>query len=90
MNFTVVWRWPATNALAAAVVAALEAGDGSGAIAAAAARVDDLLRRDAAHAGESRPNRERVVIDSPLTVFFEVHDEERVVVVLSVRVFGHR
>jgi len=88
MNFTVVWRWRATDALADAVVTALEAGHNTAAIATAAARVDDLLRRNPATLGESRPGHERVVIEAPLTVFFEIHEEEHVVIVLSVRYFG--
>jgi len=88
MNFTVIWRWRATHALADAVVTGLETGRGSEAITVAAAQVDTVLRQNPASVGESRPGHERVVIEPPLTVFFEVHEEERVVIVLSVRYFG--
>jgi len=90
MNFTVVWRWRATNILADAVVTALEAGHGSEGITAATARIDSLLRQNPATVGESRPGHERIVIDAPLTVYFEVHEDERVVIVLSVRYFVRR
>ncbi len=90
MTFTVVWRWQAINELAAATHRVLERGGGSSALTAAAARTDALLRRTPATAGESRSNQERVVIDAPLTVYFEVHEDERVVIVLSVRYFTKR
>ena len=90
MNFTVIWRRRATDNLADAVVVALESGRGSEAITAASARIDALLRNNPSDVGESRPNHERVVIDAPLTVYFEVNTEERVVIVLSVRYFTRR
>jgi hypothetical protein len=55
-------------------------------VAAASAELDRRFVRDPADLGESRAGNERVVFEGPLVVFFEVHDDERVVVVTTVRV----
>ena len=51
----------------------------------AAARLDQLLRVSAASLGESRGGHRRVAVVRPLAVQFEVHDDERVVIVTDVR-----
>jgi plasmid stabilization system protein ParE len=49
------------------------------------AQIDADMERDPATLGESRSGNRRVYIVNPVTVFFEVHEEERVVAVTAVR-----
>ena len=83
MTFRLIWLDRALRELTAAYVAALEAGLGD-TFATAAARVDRELASHPATVGESRAEHERVMFEPPLTVYFEVHEDERVVVVTSV------
>ena len=80
MNWTVIWLDGPLNQLAKFVANAwgTPAAD---AITQAMARVDLALERDAPNAGESRTGRRRVVIELPITVVFEVHEEQRAAVV---------
>lgn len=48
------------------------------------ARLEQLLALDPNNLGESRPNFERIATEGPLTVWFAVHDDERLVYVLAV------
>jgi ethanolamine utilization microcompartment shell protein EutL len=57
----------------------------SEAVTSAMARLDALLERDPERAGESRGGHERVAIEPPLTVWYEVHAEHRTAVVTRVR-----
>ena len=84
MNFRLVWIDRALRQLTAAYVVALSAGRGD-AVTAAAARIDQQLASHPATAGESRDGHERAIFELPLIVYFEVHDDERVVVVTMVR-----
>jgi hypothetical protein len=52
---------------------------------AAAARVERVLERNPGEAGESRAGRRRLLADPPLTVEFEVFDDQRTVVVTAAR-----
>jgi hypothetical protein len=55
------------------------------AVTAVANALDDRLQRDAESVGESRTGLTRVVIELPLVVYFDVHEEDRLVYVLTVR-----
>lgn len=48
-------------------------------------RIDEVLAIDPNREGESRPDFERVYFEPPLSVTYEVHDDERVVIVLRAR-----
>jgi hypothetical protein len=63
---------------------AKERGEDYSAITAAMAAIDGLLSEYPQDQGESRPNLERILIVWPLSVIFEVHEEENLVFVLSV------
>lgn len=47
-------------------------------------RLEQLLALDPNNVGESRPDFERIATDSPLTIWFAAHDDERIVYVLDV------
>jgi hypothetical protein len=53
-------------------------------VARAADRIDQLLGTAPAGVGESRGDRFRVLIELPLTVYYEVHEADRRVQVLRV------
>lgn len=84
MIFTVVWLDSADAELLRWYVVARDAGDAE-AYTRATARVEQLLRSNPIAAGESRSGHSRVIIELPLTVEFEVHDDQRTVVVTRVR-----
>jgi len=84
--FTVIWkRSVIEKTLASFVLAAMEQGEDISAITAAMTEIDRLLAADPERSGESRADFERVLIVSPLTVTFEVHEEERIAYVLRAR-----
>ncbi|MBA4064981.1 MAG: hypothetical protein C0501_14970 [Isosphaera sp.] len=81
----VVWKRSAIEIeLARAVVTAIEQGHDVEAITRAMEEADQVLAVNPSEVGEDRPNFERVTHISPLTVRFAVHDDERLVYVLSV------
>lgn len=84
MTYRVVWLNRAVEQLAIIYRACLILGAGAGDVVRASAAVDTLLAPNPTGVGESRSGNERVLIEEPLTVFYEVHDDERVVVVTSV------
>jgi hypothetical protein len=47
-------------------------------------RIEEILAVEPNGVGESRPNFERIFSDSPLTVRYAVHDDERMIYVLDV------
>jgi hypothetical protein len=63
----------------------MEQGEDMGPITRAMAEIDRLLAREPQTQGESREAFERVLIVPPLTVTFEVHEDEHVVLVLRLR-----
>ncbi len=85
-RFTVVWKHRVVERqVADFVVRALEQGKDVNAISQAMAEIDKALVQDPMTQGESRGDYERVLIVPPLSVTFEVHEEERIVYVLSAR-----
>jgi hypothetical protein len=53
-------------------------------------RIDEVLRLDPNNSGESRADFERIYFEPPLSVTYEVHEDERVVIVLRARYFRPR
>jgi hypothetical protein len=83
-RFTVIWpHWLIEGPVAEFVARQFERGDDGGTIADAMNQVDRLLSLDPHVVGESRGEHERVVVVQPLTVSYEVHQAERVVLVLN-------
>lgn len=84
MNFRLVWIDRAVAELTVVYLRALDRGQGDDVVR-AAARIDVLLEGSPLAVGESRAGHERVMFELPLTIYFEVHDDEKVVVITSVR-----
>lgn len=84
MTYRVVWLNRALGQLADIYRACLVLGVGADAVVRASAAADRLLGPNPSGVGESRSGNERVLIEEPLTVYYEVHDDERVVVITSV------
>lgn len=81
MNYEVVWTPVAEDELADIWVNTPD----QAAVTQAAERIDNLLGRFPTTVGESRPPRERILIERPLTVFYEVIEDDKRVRVLRVR-----
>ena len=82
MKWTVVWKPGPQNDLASLWTDA--SPEDRQAITAAANAIDDQLRIDPQTAGESRPRQRRILFQPPLTVIFEVHEQDRLVEVVKV------
>jgi hypothetical protein len=91
MAFTIIWKRSVIETdLPAIVVRAMERGEDVAAITSAMSAIDNRLMFNPGEQGESRGNTERILIVPPLSVTFEIHDEERIVLVLTLRYFLHR
>jgi plasmid stabilization system protein ParE len=87
MNFTLIWLQSATDQLARIVTDLMAAGADANAVTRAVSAVDAALQRTPTTAGESRDGVVRILFERPVVVDFEVHADERVVVVFSVRLY---
>lgn len=85
MIFRVIWRRALLGRLADFFLKARDLGLDPNAITAAVARIDMSLAKSPSTCGESRPGGERILIELPLAVDFEIFDDEKVVVVVRVR-----
>ena len=88
MPLRVVWLYQALDHLAAAYLYARRKQSDPEAITRAMAEVDRALEQNADSAGESRSGNSRILIERPISVFFEIHREEGVAIVTSVRYHG--
>lgn len=79
MNFQVLWSAEAESRLAHVWLLAPNRHQ----VTAAAAKIDELLKRDADDVGESRPGGRRIVHEPPLGVVFSVDVEKKRVLVLD-------
>lgn len=80
MTFTVVWRRTAERALAEIWLSA----DDRQAVTEASDAMDALLRSDPLAVGESRRGHTRILTVLPLSVYYDVHEEDRLVAVWAV------
>jgi plasmid stabilization system protein ParE len=80
MTFTVIWRPSAERKLAEIWTDA----DDRQAIAHAADAIDALLRTEPTEVGESRVTNTRILTVSPLSVYYDVHEDDRLVAVWAV------
>lgn len=81
MKYTVVWKPKAEEQLADIWIAAFDRVS----VAAAADEIDRRLKMSPLTYGESRSGVTRIAVVPPLSVHFDVHDEDRLVAVLTVR-----
>jgi plasmid stabilization system protein ParE len=81
MTFTVIWKPSAESKLAAIWNEATDRH----AVTSAANAIDALLRAAPESSGESRDGMTRILIVAPLVVVYEVREDDRQVLVLSVR-----
>lgn len=84
MNYTIIWLESTLADLARYYVPLWGTPDGA-AVTAAMARIDARLSGNPSGEGESRAGLTRILIEPPLWIEFEVHDEQRVVIVTEVR-----
>jgi hypothetical protein len=84
MTFTVIRLHHLLERLAANYLTARRQGQGA-AITRAMARIDQVLQRNPSQQGESRPGTARVLVETPLTVDFEIHEDERIVIITRAR-----
>jgi hypothetical protein len=83
--YRVVWKRSATEIQLVGIVNRLiERNEPIEPVTRAMDRLDQLLSINPNGVGESRPNFERILTESPLTVWYAVHDDERMVYVLAV------
>lgn len=80
MTYTVIWRPAAERSLAEIW---MNAQDRNG-ITDAANSIDALLRADPLGVGESRVVNIRILTVSPLCVYYDVHEEDRLAAVWAV------
>ena len=80
MTFAVIWRSSAERKLAEIWA---DANDRQ-AIADAADAIDAFLRTEATEVGESRVANIRILTVSPLSVYYDVHEDDRLVAVWAV------
>ena len=80
MNFTVIWKPAAEEALADIWLRA----DDRTAVVAAGDRLDRALSRDPLVIGESRTGEIRIAFESPLGITYQVDQQARTVTVTSV------
>lgn len=80
MKYTVVWKPPAEEELASLWTASADRQP----LRSAADQIDRLLGSDPANQGESRSTEIRVLLLSPLGVFFHINEADRTVSVLRV------
>ena len=86
IRYRVIWKRSIIDiAFPAFLAKAEQRGDDVNAIARAMSEIDQLLAFEPEEQGESRENYERVLIVSPLSVTFEVFEEESIVVILGAR-----
>jgi hypothetical protein len=85
MTWRVVWANRALAGMTAAYLDLRAKGLDAAGVARAVAELDKQFVGNPAEVGESRSGNELVAFQPPLVVSFEVHDEEAVVVVTTVR-----
>jgi len=84
MNWTVIWLDGPLEDLARDYVPLWGTPAGQ-AVTRAMARIDTLLQADPRVAGESRVGHRRILTESPVTIDFEVYEDQATVVVTGAR-----
>jgi plasmid stabilization system protein ParE len=86
MIFTVVWLPDAERELADIWMTSAERNH----VTAAASMIDEQLRRDPDHAGESRSAGRRILIAPPLVATYRMRLDDRIVTIVNIREFRSR
>ena len=81
MRHRVVWRTRVTNHIHTAAFLMYEHGRSEAPLFEAIAEINERLELRPEEVGESREDRERVLIQSPLTVWYEVFEQDGVVLI---------
>lgn len=81
MKFTLIWKQSAEDQLTEIWLSS----DDRDSVTAATLEVDRLLSRDPDLQGESRSANERILVELPLIVTFEVNVDDRKVTIINVR-----
>ncbi len=77
-RYTVIWnRALVENDLAALVLSLMQRGQSLAPLTQAMSEIDRCLAADPSGEVESRTEYERVLIVSPLTVIYEIHEDEK-------------
>ena len=85
-RWTVIWKRSLVERKVAEFVAeAIEKGYAVAEITNAMDQIDRVLSLNPASAGESRSGSDRVLIQKPLVITFEIHEDEHVVLVFGAR-----
>jgi len=90
MNFRLFWRKRVEDQLHTAAFIMRERGMNTRALKGAMKRIVTQLESDPSSAGESRGDDEHVLIEMPLTVWFEVFEDESVVIVYDAVLYPRR
>jgi len=90
-SFRVIWNHKALQqGIASIVLKLMEKGSAVSPINEAMLEIDVLLAKGPSECGESRGPFERVLIVLPLSVIYEVHEDERIVYISGVRYSAKR
>ncbi len=87
MSYRVVWAARAREIIDTHYFLASEKGGDALALRVAVSRIETQLAADPTAVGESRDDGERVLIVEPITVHYEIFDNQHVVLIYKVRVW---
>ena len=82
MNYKVIWNHGQLRRLAEVYMQLREEGGPASDVTQAMNGADQILAVNPKHVGESRSDEERVWYVPPLTITYEIHEEEKIVYVL--------
>jgi hypothetical protein len=90
MSHRVIWRNRIQNQLHTATFIILERGGDTEPLSHAVREIDRQLKSDPMRVGESREGNERLLIIHPLSVLFEVFEEEQIVLIYEAILYPRR
>ncbi len=90
MNYRVVWRKRVADQIHTAAFLMFEHGRRDAPLVEALAAIDERLQSRPHEVGESRGDGERVLIHAPLTVWYEVFEQDGVVIVYDAVLYPRR
>ncbi|MBX9583341.1 MAG: hypothetical protein K2X87_23820 [Gemmataceae bacterium] len=83
MTFRIIWLRAALTPVEEVRQSLVAAGEDVVPLAQAVARIDQLLAQNPLGQGESREPGERVLVEDPLTVWYEVDEAQQIVAVTT-------
>jgi hypothetical protein len=90
MNFRLFWRKRVDDQLHTAAFLMRERGRTTRPLRTALLRIVTRLQSDPSSVGESRGDGERVLIEMPLTVWYEVFNDSKVVIIYDAVLYPRR